>query len=264
MLTRGILNNGKEISFALGLEIGSYRGLQIVEHGGALFGYRTEVLRFPEQRFTVLCLCNLSSTDPSSLSRKVAEVYLEKALQAPEITPQRQDAGGFSNHGLFAGEYLSTNAHSVISFEDPNGSLTVRGANLRSIGPNRFESPSKSVIAFDSSNGTMRVRIERGGEVIFAGTRIERVHLVGADLAEYPGAYASKELDATCKISVENGSLILRNNWNPPLKLVPLVRDEFESGDLGTLVFRRDANDRIVGLSVFDYRIRNLIFEKTN
>jgi len=152
----------------------------------------------------------------------------------------------------------------VISFEDPNGSLTVRGANLRSIGPNRFESPSKSVIAFDSSNGTMRVRIERGGEVIFAGTRIERVHLVGADLAEYPGAYASKELDATCKISVENGSLILRNNWNPPLKLVPLVRDEFESGDLGTLVFRRDANDRIVALSVFDYRIRNLIFEKTN
>ena len=73
MHTLGVLNNGKQIAYALGLEIGTYRGLPIVEHGGALFGYRTEILRFPEQRFTVLCLCNLSSADPSAFSRKVSD-----------------------------------------------------------------------------------------------------------------------------------------------------------------------------------------------
>jgi hypothetical protein len=43
MQTRGVLNNGKEIAYALGIEMGAYRGLPIVEHGGALFGYRTEI-----------------------------------------------------------------------------------------------------------------------------------------------------------------------------------------------------------------------------
>jgi len=36
--TPGVLNNGNNISYAMGLDLGSYRGLPIVEHGGALFG----------------------------------------------------------------------------------------------------------------------------------------------------------------------------------------------------------------------------------
>jgi CubicO group peptidase (beta-lactamase class C family) len=264
MLTPGVLNGGKQISYALGLEIETYRGLPIVEHGGALFGYRTEVLRFPEQRFTVLCLCNLSITDPSGLSRKVADVYLEKNLRAAAVPSKPQDAG-VSNPGSFAGEYFNSIDHSTLSFADSGGILIiVDGASLQNIAPNRFQSPTGLIIAFDSSNSMMRVTIDRGGEVTFAGTKIERVHVGDADLAAYAGTYTSKELDATYKLSVENGSLMLRSNWNPALKLVPLVRDEFESDDLGTLVFQRDSRKRITGLSVFEGRVRNLTFDKIN
>jgi hypothetical protein len=49
--------------------------------------------------------------------------------------------------------------------------------------------------------------------------------------------------------------LTLRNRWNPKLTLVPLARDEFDTGRLGTLVFRRDATGRITGLSLFLDRI---------
>lgn len=70
-------------------------------------------------------------------------------------------------------------------------------------------------------------------------------------------------MDATYRLAVENGSLVLRRSWNPPLKLDPLVRDEFESDELGTLVFQRDAAGSVTGLSVFAGRIRNLVFEKT-
>src|SRR5262249_58505319 len=72
--TPGVLNNGNQISYALGLDLGNYRGLPIVEHGGALFGYRTELLRFPEQKFTVICLCNLENAVPPNLARKVSDV----------------------------------------------------------------------------------------------------------------------------------------------------------------------------------------------
>jgi CubicO group peptidase (beta-lactamase class C family) len=87
MQTVGVLNNGKQIAYALGLQMGDYRGKQTVEHSGGLFGYRTEILRFPKQHFTVLCLCNVSSAKPFELSRKVADIYLGKKLKSETVPP---------------------------------------------------------------------------------------------------------------------------------------------------------------------------------
>jgi hypothetical protein len=128
MQTRGVLNSGKQIGYALGLHMGTYRGLPIVEHGGALFGYRTEILRFPEQRFTVVCLCNLSSADPDTFSHKVADVYIEKNLQAAAAPPEAPAAGVGSDLSPFAGKYLDRRDHSVWLLLSRAGgwSLTVR------------------------------------------------------------------------------------------------------------------------------------------
>lgn len=264
MLTRGVLNNGKQISYALGLEVGTYRGLPIVEHGGALFGYRTEILRFPEQRFTVVCLCNLSSVDEASLGRKVADVYLEKNLQAEESGLQPSGAGGFPDPSPFAGKYLDPRTHAVVSFTISGGNLIGWGASLSRIGLNRFRFIGGGTITFDSPDGTMKALLDLDGQTLFAGSRIEEPHLNDAALAAFIGLYRSKELDATYGLSVEKGTLMLRNSWNPALKLNPVARDEFESRDLGTLVFHRDANDRVSGLSVFSGNARNVSLEKTN
>src|SRR5713226_2303822 len=56
---QGRLNSGKVLDYAKGLFIEDYRGLHTVSHGGAWGGYRAELLRFPEQHFSVACLCNL-------------------------------------------------------------------------------------------------------------------------------------------------------------------------------------------------------------
>jgi hypothetical protein len=87
--TTGVLNNGSKISYAMGLDLGNYRGLSIVEHSGGTFGYSTEILRFPEQQFTVLCLCNIASAVPENLARKVADIYLADQLHpgASALTP---------------------------------------------------------------------------------------------------------------------------------------------------------------------------------
>ncbi len=189
MQTRGVLNTGKQISYALGLTLGEYGNLPTVEHGGALFGYRTEILRFPEQRFTVVCLCNLSSANPAGLSRRVADVYLKTDLPL-------------------------------------------------------YTDSARPVVAPPTGAG-------------FA-------NLSAAALAAYAGAYKSSELDATYKLSVDNGGLMLRTNWNPPRRLNPTVHDEFSAGGGMTLVFRRDANDRISGFDVFAGRVRNVGFERAN
>ena len=262
--TRGVLNNGNQISYALGLEIGTYRGLPIVEHDGALSGYRTGILRFPEQRFTVVCLCNVSSASVTNISREVADVYLAKSLRPEADALKSQSHSGFPDPSLFAGKYLDPRKHFVYSFTSVQGDLMAWGASLRRLGPNQFKDLGTGTITFDNSYGGMKATLEMDGVAFFAGSRIEEPHLSGASLTEFVGLYRSGELDATYNLSIDKGSLMLRTNWNPPLKLSPIVQDEFDSGDFGTLVFHRDASHRVSGLSVFSVRVRNVGFERVN
>lgn len=81
MRTTGMLRNGETIPYAAGLFIEDYRGLQSVSHGGSWAGYRSELLRFPRQHFSVICLCNLSDMEPEELARRVADICLEDELQ---------------------------------------------------------------------------------------------------------------------------------------------------------------------------------------
>lgn len=81
--TPGQLSDGTTLTYAFGLQVGKYRGLDIVEHGGAYGGFRAHVIRFPAQRFSVVCFANLASMVPSRLTRQVADLYLRDAFTAP-------------------------------------------------------------------------------------------------------------------------------------------------------------------------------------
>src|SRR5437016_1615951 len=90
----GQLNSGKMLDYAKGLFIQDYRGLHTVSHGGSWGGYRAELLRFPEQHFSVACLCNLGSARPSNRAHRVADVYLAglmKPKEASKETPEKRD-----------------------------------------------------------------------------------------------------------------------------------------------------------------------------
>jgi len=90
MHTQGVLNNGKKLDYAFGLQMSEYRGLKIVEHGGSLVGYRAELLRFPDHRFSVIILSNISSFVPSELARQVADIYLVDEFKEDRPKPIRR------------------------------------------------------------------------------------------------------------------------------------------------------------------------------
>jgi CubicO group peptidase (beta-lactamase class C family) len=262
--TKGVLNDGKQISYALGLEVASYRGLPIVEHDGGLYGYRTNILRFPDQRLTVVCLCNLSRANPHELSRKVADVYLSKNLKSEVAAVESPNQRDFPDPNRFAGRYLDSRKKFVYSFTASQGSLMAWGAKLRRIGPNQFKDLGTGTITFEESDGVMRATLAMDGYAFFDGKRIEQPHLTDADLTAYSGIYRSSEIDATYRISAEKGGLSLRNDWESPMKLSPIAPDEFEGEDETTFVFERDENHRINGLSVFTVRTRGVSFSKAS
>ena len=70
--TRGRLTDGKTLDYARGLGLGETNGVAFESHGGAWAGYRAQLLRFPKQHTSFVCLCNLGSMDPSDLCWKVA------------------------------------------------------------------------------------------------------------------------------------------------------------------------------------------------
>jgi len=85
------LNNGKTLSYAKGLSISKYRGLNTVSHGGSWGGYRAELLRFPDQHFSVVCLCNRSDVSPERRAKQVADIYLASVLQEKEPKKDEDD-----------------------------------------------------------------------------------------------------------------------------------------------------------------------------
>lgn len=90
MHQRGILNNGKQISYAFGLDIGEYRALKTVGHGGSWRGFRSHLLCFPAQKFGVVILCNLDTFNPLNLARKIADIYLAAVLAPEAPEPDKQ------------------------------------------------------------------------------------------------------------------------------------------------------------------------------
>jgi CubicO group peptidase (beta-lactamase class C family) len=261
---RGILNDGKQISYAMGLDMGNYRGLPIVEHDGELFGYRTSLLRFPEQRFTVICLCNLSSAVPANLSRMVAELYLADYLKPGASALNPADNANLSDPAIFAGKYLDPRTHMIYSFTAVNRNLMAWGGVLRRISADQFCDLESNVITFEKVNGAMKATLVIEGETYFAGMRVEEAHLTPRELAVYAGRFHSEELDTNYDFSVEQGALLLRIG-NNPMTLNAIAPDQFEVNDLGAIVvFRWDDRKRLRGLGLFSQSTRGVEFERTN
>ncbi|MEX0891683.1 MAG: serine hydrolase domain-containing protein [Gemmatimonadota bacterium] len=97
--TPGVLTGGDTLGYAWGLNLGSYRDLPIVEHSGSMMGFKAHLLRFPEERLSVLLLCNLGEINPGSLARQVAQVYLGERM-APVARPAAR--GGAAGSGSAA------------------------------------------------------------------------------------------------------------------------------------------------------------------
>ena len=92
MHQRGVLNNGEQINYAFGLNIGEYRTLRTVGHSGSWRGFRSHLMRFPDQKFGVVILCNLDTFNPLSLAEKVAGLYLADALAPVEASVSEKAA----------------------------------------------------------------------------------------------------------------------------------------------------------------------------
>ena len=258
--SHGVLNDGNPINYGMGLWLDQYRGLPIVEHSGGTFGYRAELLRFPEQRFSVIALCNLASVDVEGLSRKVADIYLDGQFKVESTVRALSDR--LPDPTPFAGTYLDPRTHLIYTFTVANGELMAWGAVLRRSAANKFYDLVGNPITFGESNGVMKARLDLQGETYFDGSKVQNIHLSEAALSVFAGQYRSDELDATYSLSIEQASLTLKIRDRPAVKLEPIAPNEFRAGDLGSLVFHAGANQHPSELTLYSQAARGIDFKR--
>src|ERR1700722_3232269 len=258
--TPGVLNNGTQIEYALGLFVSTYRGLPIVEHGGALFGYRTELLRFPQQKFSVITLCNVGTSNPRRLSDQVADLYL-----AGQLSPELFASSAASIDAQpFAGWYRNLDSHAVLEISASKEGVGAFGTLFKPRDATHFAATPGPEIAFDRQpNAGMRLTLSFKDTAPQIFEKYEPLKASAENFAQYAGVYTSAELQATYRFAVRDGKLTLATNWQDAAVLEPTVLDEFQ-GPFGTsVVFHRDAAGHITGCELFAGRVRNIAFAKT-
>jgi CubicO group peptidase (beta-lactamase class C family) len=179
MQTRTRLNNGKEIDYGMGLAPDEYRGLKTVTHGGALSGYRTSFLRFPDQHTTVICLCNNAEVSPTRLANEVAELYLGSDMKdaPPRRPPNRADPPppvplSESEKVAYAGEYESRELETTYRIA-AGGTLSVE------FGDNNFTLLGAGVDHLKSDRGGMEFAFQRDAAGKVTGFRLDAGNVRG-------------------------------------------------------------------------------------
>jgi CubicO group peptidase (beta-lactamase class C family) len=131
MLTRTKLDSGEEFPLGFALMDEEYRGSKAASHGGAFLGFRTEMIRFPEQRFTVICLCNVSVADSRGLAKQVVDLYLADQLNPLVRVSHKAPARKFQQPPALTPEQLSEYGGAYYSEElDISYRIVVEGGKL--------------------------------------------------------------------------------------------------------------------------------------
>lgn len=272
---RGSLNDGSQLSYAGGLEIGKYRGLNLVSHAGRDAGYRADLIRFPDQHFSVAVLCNLASINPSALSRRIADIYLAPSLNArggppavAALSPQPD------------GEQLKKWAGLYVDPGEGDRVMRVRlgGGNLRSgleadgnlldleaTTDARFRyvsAPQTELVFQEGDNGAPAMLTTYiGGKMQHRYARAPSYEPTATLLQEFAGTYRSDEIDMPYTVTVRDGKLVIRSLKSNGLPLLPVAADLF-SGRGNRVRFTRDTQGKVTGAMLNTARVQNFRFER--
>jgi CubicO group peptidase (beta-lactamase class C family) len=278
LLTRGLLNSGGKLHYALGLDVGTYRGLDIVEHGGGWAGYRAELIRFPKQRFSVVLLCNLATIKPFPLAENVADLYLTfpmKQQQSPESGAYGVKAKAtFTDVELsrYLGSYRNPRNEITRQIILRNGKLFYVGGKgndteLEPVSRDEFQMVGtpipvhvKFTSALSGKISGMQTAVENDQPIVFES--FTPTVLRREQLAAYAGTYSSEELDVNCSIALQDSQLVVRRKRVDQKPMVPTIVDVFRSDDIGVFRFLHDNGKAVTGFTLSTERVRNVMFKK--
>jgi CubicO group peptidase (beta-lactamase class C family) len=269
--TPGKLDNGEPISGAFGLQIGDRGGLKRIMHGGLWMGYRSQYIRFPAAHFSVVCLANLGTVNPTKLAFQVADLYLEDEYTQEVAKPIPRSVTSIdlplTELQLRTGFYHNPTTGSIWELEIKDDKLMAKVVwmyfQLDPIDATHFQSIDNELdcdIEFPDNSTQMIVKVDPGNGVkIYT---LEKMLNSATDiLADYVGTYYSAELESSYQIYLEDNRLFVKYKGKSPFQLKSIGQDLFLL-EADRCEFVRDKQSRVIGFDRCSDRVRRLHFNK--
>lgn len=262
MLSEFTLNNGRQIPYRFGQTVGEYRGLKLVEHGGADAGYRSGYSRFPEQKFSVITLCN-TIVNPVQRSRAIADIFLGGFMK-PAAEPPKAEPVAVTDADLasYAGLFRDPEDEEIYRFRVDGGKLILFGhgqdMKMTPVAANAFRADNQPGI-FRFVEGS--VQVENAGQPAARLERRNEWKPRPEELRAAAGEYYCPEIDTSYRLELKDGKLLLHRKKLRTHTVEPTFEGNYYAPFLGYLRLEQSGG-RITGFRLTSERVRNLRFER--
>jgi CubicO group peptidase (beta-lactamase class C family) len=255
--TRGVLNDGRKIAYALGLTVDTYKGLKDVSHGGATAGYQTFLARYPDNKVSVGVMCNGTSPSAGGIAASITDEIFGPFPETPKT-----DSAKVSEDELkrFVGIWRNEKTHAPARFVIENGVSRWSGARLVPMGGGHFTAGANQLrFTFDrDGKPTFAETVDSDGEVRRFVPEQQWTPTL-ADLDSFKGDWFSEEAGATFTVAVDAGKTFIKQRPATSLLLEPLYKDHFTVEGF-VVWFTRDKNGNVSSLHVGTSRMRDMPF----
>jgi CubicO group peptidase (beta-lactamase class C family) len=249
-----VLNNGKkpDASYGYGLMINDYRSVEVIEHGGGLHGFISQLARYPKENITVAILTNLTPPEVSTNSNTIAEFFLWQKMEKQKS--RIKNASVTEDVSQYAGRYDFHNGAVMI--------ITAENNNLFAQLTNQPKFP-----IFPSGNGeyfwkVVDARItfvkNASGEVEYGDfqqngnklkvAKLKDEQVVSIDKAFYT-LYSGKYdygNNITVAVTNESDKLFVQATNQPKFEIFPVSEKEFTLRELNAkLLFVKEPDGKI-------------------
>lgn len=272
MVTRGILNSGEKITYAFGLSVGQYRGLRTLSHGGSWASFRTYLVHFPDQRFSVVVLLNYSPSNSNRAAYDVVDIYLADKLKPRTKTAQKRAEPKPVKVPIavldeYVGMYrLGKGWYATIS---RSGDRLMTQATAEDMFPMTATSESRFWVKdYNAPIVFGRNKAEQVSHFLYRKMtcpKLENVPAPGLEqLAELTGEYKSEELKTFYTIALEDGKLVAKHRRHGTINLTYAYKDDFRGSVwfMRSVEFYRNKVGEAAGFKVTQNRSRNQRFIK--
>jgi CubicO group peptidase (beta-lactamase class C family) len=258
METQGILNDGRKISYALGLEVGSYNGIKEVTHSGGTAGYQTYLARFPEKKLSVAALCNgFPPAGGEIVYNIVDEIF------GPFPAPAKVQGVALSEDQVkkYTGLWRNDVTRNINRFVVDKGSLSLNGTALTPVGDDTFMLGQRKVRFRNGSPATAEIANTDGS--VTRLTMVAEWKPAAADLAAVAGDWASEEAQSQINLAVEGEKAFVVIRPVAKIQMVPIYKDHFSAGPY-VVWFTRDSSGKLDKMHVGGSRMRDMPFRRVN
>lgn len=272
---KGKLNNGKELSYACGIVVDTYKGWKQYSHGGADAGYRTYISVLPDLKMGFVVFSNLGDFDAGGKAYAIADLFVKDTTQKKEAekkTPRDSAAAILTNEPhwkKFAGHYIGEDGL-PFSFDIKNHQLFYHIYSesnfLINDRKDTFSIPEAPAIKFVfTTNKTDTIcDITTPDQAYHLKKYIQDTVQTDAVLRPYAGTYYCAELDCKYGISLKDHHLVLTNAKYNDAALTLVNRDHLTNDNwwINHLKITRNSKGGITGFEVNSGRIMQLKFAK--